>query len=602
MANNRLLILFKTNTHLGGIKDNKGEIHKTAKKYCHEYKDVVSYFVIADENIESDDDIFVTGDEIYVNMKENNWESLLIKVIKAINHFRDGGYSHVLVSNITTFVNIPLMFQECDDKFNCKAYINPIKYFKDVVYPFPSGACYMLNYDLARQICDFFINNKYILDNNTFSDEFISNYPTTDDIFLGYYLHINNLAVTALPRLHIWKLIGECKNVYTHYRIYFEDRSEEYKMHQILYRDIYSIPESKQTVTYELRERIHKITLTDGVEHETVDTYDCVKGLWIAKVSLTYDSTKLITNSNHFIDNFIRTNDFGQEDGNYTPKRKPHYIYSRIINNYYKVARTDLIPIVVLDRCVFLHNSFSSGNAGHDLCCMLNILQKYLNDDSIKFVLFNEIDTNNLNIVKLLVDDSRLIRIDANKIYNFKKQIFNTEIGVHNFTHYISLINVIKQGLISKAETEFDTYKLASLKAKKVIIIKNTTNEFVVRSEDSVDATIMFDYLKDQDWYICNPERCDFLEFVYVLLNADIIVTGERGISCSNQMFYNLDSTIIGFIAGQHKDFIIDDNKIRYDGMCNSIYHSKITKRIVSPLSINDIHLDQIKKVFEALT
>jgi hypothetical protein len=350
---------------------------------------------------------------------------------------------------------------------------------------------------------------------------------------------------------------------------------------------------------------IPKQVLTDGIEYNTLFTYDYIEGVWISSISVYQN--RLINNSNHFIDLIVNDTDYKQETGNYNIKRKPTYIYSRIIKNYNNIIsnQSNIENIIKIeDKCILLHNSFSTGNAGHDLFCILNTLMKYKNYKDLKYILFNEINNNNnIQIIKLFIDDTQIIKINEKKIYNLKKQIFNHEKSVHNPSlNYINIINEIKQKIINKCENELSKNELENLKNKKIIIIKNTTMNLIVRKEDCFEATILFNYLKENNWYICNPEKDNFIDMAYILLHASIIVTGDRGISCANHIFYNLNAKLIGFqINILDKDLfcIVNNNtNTNYDFMCNSLYHHLISKVILSPLIINTTHLEDIKKVF----
>ena len=37
--------------------------------------------------------------------------------------------------------------------------------------------------------------------NNKFTNDFLNNCPPTDDIFFGYYLHMNRIKIEPIPRL-----------------------------------------------------------------------------------------------------------------------------------------------------------------------------------------------------------------------------------------------------------------------------------------------------------------------------------------------------------------------------------------------------------------
>jgi len=366
----------------------------------------------------------------------------------------------------------------------------------------------------------------------------------------------------------------------------------------MLYKNILDIVNSLKIIPTQI--------LENGIEYNTLFTYDYIEGIWISSISV-YEN-KLVNNSNHFIDLFSNGGDpeYCQETGNFNIKRKPTYIYSRILNNYNNIIinKENIDKIITIeDKCILLNNSFSTGNAGHDLFCTLNTLMKYKNFIDLKFILFNEITTNNSKIIKLFINDSQIIKINEKQIYNFKKQIFNYENSCHNPSlEYINIIDETKQKIINKIESELSKDEIENLKNKKIIIIKNKTMNLIVRNEDCFEANILFNFLKDDNWYVCNPETDNFYEMAYMFLHASIIITADRGISCANQIFYNLNAKIIGFQLNTEnkKLFTIETGNLKtnYDCMCNSIYHHLISKVILSPLIINTNNLEDIKNVF----
>jgi len=370
----------------------------------------------------------------------------------------------------------------------------------------------------------------------------------------------------------------------------------------------------EKSILAELRNKIPKIKLEDNIEYETINTYDFIDGVWISSIAV-YDN-KLVLNSNHFINLILNGNDFAQETGIYSDRRKPSYIYSRIIKNYYRIIKDQKTLsnlIVIEDRCIFLHNSFSSGNAGHDLFCILNILMKYKDDLTLKFILFDEIGfNNNIFIINLFIDDSRIIKIQKDKIYKFKKLLFIFEKDCHNAKNYSTIFNEIVTKLKEKANNEISSDEVINLQNKKVIIIKNHEMTKIIRKEDCFNAVLLFNYLRSKDWYICNPEIDNFLKLAYILMNAKVIITADRGISCANQYLYNMSAQIIGFQINNknhnrnrnnNSDFYItnDISFTKYDIMCNSLYHHLIKKVILSPLNITVNNMNQIETVINTI-
>jgi len=193
----KILIFFKTT-----CLDNN--IYKITKKYMNIHPNVESYFLICDENINTDIIVDYNNKTIKIKMNETNWDSLLIKVIKGFSIFKDSSYSHVLVSNISTFLNIKKIYKKLSEENSLKSCYSHIgNYtFKNINYNFPSGACYIFNKELVDKLTIFFEENNYI-ENNKLSNEFINKYPTTDDIFFGYYLYLNKIEIESLDRFDL---------------------------------------------------------------------------------------------------------------------------------------------------------------------------------------------------------------------------------------------------------------------------------------------------------------------------------------------------------------------------------------------------------------
>jgi hypothetical protein len=214
-----LVILFKTTYDTPISK----EIYDIVKTYIDiqkkTYDNIDSYFIICDNTI--DQSILLDDDKIFIKCIENNYESILIKVVIGLNYLRQKDkYTHYFVCNITSIVNIPILLKELDDT-PCKAHIAHT-HFKQVNYIFPSGAGYLLNKETVITICDFFEKNNYIQDNGLIP-EFKLNYPETDDIFLGYFFNKNNIKISILNRLdyigHNNKSSFNFNKLTTHYRI-----------------------------------------------------------------------------------------------------------------------------------------------------------------------------------------------------------------------------------------------------------------------------------------------------------------------------------------------------------------------------------------------
>ena len=224
---NRLLILYKT-SHLNNLST-------LTSKYNNIYENVTSYFVLCDVNIPNN---FLVDDKnhiIRIKIKENNWESLLIKIIQAFQIFKNKKYTHIMVTNVSTFVNIPILYNLLSDDLCCGV-LGYNYNFKNIVYNWPSGAGYILHINLVKELCDFFNKNNYII-NNKLSNDFCKNFPTTDDIFIGYYLKLNNIHIRQIVRSDIISkgyIIKKSEINNSHFRIKTGAWFEDYIYHRLL--------------------------------------------------------------------------------------------------------------------------------------------------------------------------------------------------------------------------------------------------------------------------------------------------------------------------------------------------------------------------------
>ena len=94
---NKLLILYKTEKQ---NNNEFGNIYELTNKYANKYDNVDSYFIISDNTIE--ENYKIIDKNMYIKTNNNNWESILIKVIVAFQIFMNSNYTHIMVSNINT--------------------------------------------------------------------------------------------------------------------------------------------------------------------------------------------------------------------------------------------------------------------------------------------------------------------------------------------------------------------------------------------------------------------------------------------------------------------------------------------------------------------
>jgi hypothetical protein len=226
---NKLLLIYKT-------VDLDNTIYNITKSYCNNFLNIEAYFLIEDKSI--DKDIMLDNNIIRVKVESNNWSSLLIKVIKAFEFFSNNSYTHIMVANISSFINIPVLYKKLSD--DCMAVKGQYN-FNNIEYDFPSGAGYIFPRPVIKGICEFFSKNKYIV-GNYITKEFIDNYPSTDDIFFGYYFYINKIKIEDLDRVDFVSEITNITNIDTdvsHFRVKTNDNDIDTKIFIKLYNSIY---------------------------------------------------------------------------------------------------------------------------------------------------------------------------------------------------------------------------------------------------------------------------------------------------------------------------------------------------------------------------
>lgn len=238
----KLLILYKTIK----IKNSFGKIFDLTYSYCNKFNNIDSYFLVCDEHIK--EPILLKKRILYIKAKEDNYESLLVKVIIGLNYFKNRGYTHFYISNISSFINIPLLYQSLTEhkiKIVVNRFYNngPLAFhkFNNINYIYPSGSGILFNKSFTNELCDFFEKNNYI-NKNRLTENFRKNYPNTDDIFFGYYIIKKKITSgSEIKRYDILKNneIIPKEFIYSHYRIKTGNFDIDYKYHKKLFKIIY---------------------------------------------------------------------------------------------------------------------------------------------------------------------------------------------------------------------------------------------------------------------------------------------------------------------------------------------------------------------------
>ena len=229
----KLLILFK-------VSKLDNQIHKLTDMYCEKYKNYIDYYYLcSDETIT--ENVEIANNIIKIKIKEDNWSSLLLKVIYAFSIFKNYSYSNVMVSNISTFLNIPVLLNIRDTNTPCLSYKGYYT-FKNIKYSFPSGAGYIFNMEIVNIVCNFFSKNKFI-ESNRLTNDFCNNYPTTDDIFFGYFFYLNKINIKELNR---YDILGTSSNInsipanISHIRVKTGNYVTDCKYYNALYNKLYT--------------------------------------------------------------------------------------------------------------------------------------------------------------------------------------------------------------------------------------------------------------------------------------------------------------------------------------------------------------------------
>lgn len=245
--NINLLILFKV------VQINNcsfGEIHDITQKYCEKVKlskQNFEYFFIV-EKPDIDSILKVDGKYIYVKTNSDNYLSLLTKVAVSLKYFYTSSFTHIMISNVSTFINVDKIMKQITDHDTCIGRLIDYR-FKGIKYKFISGAGYIMPINATRKLCDFLDTENFIDKNNKVSKYFIKKYTSkngknilTDDIFIGYFLHLNNIYSKSNVYIELCDKNVVLENVpltHEYYRVKTLDRETDINCFKYLYSKIY---------------------------------------------------------------------------------------------------------------------------------------------------------------------------------------------------------------------------------------------------------------------------------------------------------------------------------------------------------------------------
>ncbi len=252
---------------------------------------------------------------------------------------------------------------------------------------------------------------------------------------------------------------------------------------------------------------------------------------WHSILGITTNDNRIITNSNTF---------YWENAHELDKKWKIHNdhtrIYDRLVYTYHHIKNTNVKNRTLIEpECFLMANPFTGINSGHELSIILDAVDYIRKNSTIeKIVVFGYAFKypNNLNLLKLLIPEDKLLFINFNTVYQFNKiHIIKQEL--HNITKHQYLIDELKNKITQKFP---DATKY---KNKKIIMIKNIRNVQVLRGYDQFICENLFNELHKRGYVNINPEQMDIFELAMYLMNAKFIVSSYGGILYTNQIFFN---------------------------------------------------------------
>lgn len=257
---------------------------------------------------------------------------------------------------------------------------------------------------------------------------------------------------------------------------------------------------------------------------------------WHAILGVTSNDNRIITNSNTFYwENAHELDKKWQIHNDHTR------IYDRLVYTYHHIKNTNIKHRTLIEQeCFLMANPFTGINSGHELSIILDAVDYIRKNTTIeKIVVFGYAFKypNNLNLLKLLIPEDKLLFMNFNTVYQFNKiHIIKQEL--HNITKHQYLIDELKYKITLRYPD------ISKYKNKKVIMIKNKRNAQVVRTYDQFICETLFNELHKRGYLIINPEQMDIFNLVMYLMHARIIISSYGGILYTNQLFFNMGADI----------------------------------------------------------
>jgi hypothetical protein len=222
----------------------------------------------------------------------------------------------------------------------------------------------------------------------------------------------------------------------------------------------------------------------------------------------------------------------------YTPHNaaiyeRNHHVIFKLINYNFEFLTSSEHDTTINEECVSFLNCFSDSNSGHALSHTLHSLNYYLkNNLGLKVVLYKNTYESIKDIIRLFINDEKLILIDHNKIYLFEK-LHIPEEHAFNITKHKHLIDeIIKRSIDHRIES-IDKYK-----GKNIFMVKTKINS--MRPEDSFEFKAAHPF-----FHYIDPSRTKIYDVILYLYFSESITTSFGSIYYTNMIFCNKDARII---------------------------------------------------------
>lgn len=230
---------------------------------------------------------------------------------------------------------------------------------------------------------------------------------------------------------------------------------------------------------------------------------------WHSILALTSNDNRVIVNSNTFY--WERWQEMAKM---YVAQNSHCRIYDRLIYTYHHIKNSQVSARKYInEECFLMANPFTCANSGHELSIILDAVN-YLRKVSVaKIVVFGYAHKypNNLNLLKLLVPEEKLLFIEFNVLYQFKKiHIIKQEL--HNICKHPQLIEELKSKILARYSGDITKFK-----GKKIVMIKSTRNIQVSRGTDQFICENLFMGLHKRGYLNINPNNITYMIWQCIL-------------------------------------------------------------------------------------